>query len=229
MPAPNWALRLGVEHAPDSTRSGLLDAAKRLDAEAWQELVECYSWLVFQWCRNGGLNAQDAADVVQTVMAQVAACLPNFQKDGKKAAFRRWLRTITRRRVADFWRAEARQPRGEGGSSALQRFLSVPDDPESSSSSGFAECHLLHQRLWGLIECLEDEFDEHTWQAFWLTTIERHTSGEAGARLGMTANAVRLAKGRVLQRLRSAMAMALPDNARLRSIIDTVPKHLDSG
>jgi RNA polymerase sigma-70 factor (ECF subfamily) len=189
--------------APDSTESGLLDAAKRLDADAWRELLDRYSWLVFQWCRNAGQNAEDAADVVQAVMAQLAVSLPNFEKDGKKAAFRRWLRTITRRRIADFCRTEAKQPRAEGGSGAQQRFLAMPTAAESSSSDGAGG---VRERLWNLIETLENEFDESTWQAFWLMTFENRPSGEAGALLGMTANAVRLAKGRVLQRLREAAA-----------------------
>jgi RNA polymerase sigma-70 factor (ECF subfamily) len=201
MAAPNGGIERDAE--PDSTESGLLDAAKRLDPKAWREMLDRYSWLVFRWCRSGGLNADDAADVVQTVMFQVAASLPRFEKDGQKAAFRRWLRTITRRRIADVCRAEAKQPHAEGGSSAQQRFLSLPDAAESSSSSG-AGLDRLRTGLWNLIETLEDEFDASTWQAFWLTSVEDRTSIEAGVLLGMTPNAVRLAKGRVLQRLRAA-------------------------
>jgi RNA polymerase sigma-70 factor, ECF subfamily len=192
---------------PDSTESGLLDAAKRLDPAAWHELLDRYSWLVFGWCREHGLSADDSADVLQTVMGQVAVSLPRFRKDGKKAAFRRWLRTIARRRVADFRRADAKQPRGQGGSSAQRRLLAVPSAAESSSGDD-ARAGDDRARLWDTIERVAETFDESTWQAFWLTFVENHTSAEAGARLGMTANAVRLAKGRVLQRLRVAAETA---------------------
>lgn len=192
------------ESAPDSTSSGLLNAARRMDPAAWQELLDRYSWLVFQWCRNARLRTEDAADVVQLVMEQAAASLPRFHKDGKKAAFRRWLRTITRRRIIDFRRADAHQPHAEGGSSAHQRLLSVAISDESASSSDNASQQALRVRFWELLERIEDETEESTWQAFWLTTVEKLTSAEAGAVLGMTANAVRLAKGRVLQRLREA-------------------------
>jgi len=215
VPATGDEFKRNGERPPDSTDSGLLDSAKRLDAQSWYELTERYSWLVFQWCRNDGLNLDDAADVVQTVMAQVAVSLPNFEKDGQKAAFRRWLRTITRRRVADFCRADAKQPRGEGGSTAQQRLHSVPNAAESSSDGEGLDS--IRVRLWNLIESVEDEFDESTWQAFWLTSIENRTSTEAGALLEMSANAVRLAKGRVLRRLREAGAAAQLDDARLRS------------
>lgn len=192
------------ESAPDSTSSNLLSAARRMDPAAWQELLDRYSWLIFQWCRNARLRAEDAADVVQLVMEQAAASLPRFHKDGKKAAFRRWLRTITRRRIIDFRRADAHEAHAEGGSSAQRRLLAVATSEETGSSSDNGAMQGLRIRFWQLLERVEDETEESTWQAFWLTTVEKLTSAEAGAVLGMTANAVRLAKGRVLQRLREA-------------------------
>jgi RNA polymerase sigma-70 factor (ECF subfamily) len=54
------------------------------------------------------------------------------------------------------------------------------------------------------VDRLEDEFEESTWQAFWLTVIENRTAPEAAACLEMTPNAVRIAKWRVLSRLRDA-------------------------
>src|SRR5262245_12002298 len=173
--------------APDSTSSNLLNAARRMDPAAWQELLDRYSWLIFQWCCNARLKAEDAADVVQLVMEHEAASLPRFHKDGRKAAFRRWLRTIIRRRIIDFHGADALHPHAEGGSSAQRRLLTVAATEESASDNGTS--HSLRIRFWELLERIEDESDESTWQAFWLTTVEKLTSAEAGVLLGMTANA----------------------------------------
>jgi RNA polymerase sigma-70 factor (ECF subfamily) len=189
----------------DTTASDLLDAARRFDPQSWQEIVDRYSWLVFQWACQAGLGGEDAADIVQIVMADVAKSLGNFQKDAKKAAFRRWLRTITRRRIADFFRIEARQPHGEGGSSAQVRIQAVADNVEPSASAD-AAAESLRVQFWDLLQRLEDEIEETTWQAFWMTTVENRTSLEAAKLLDMTPNAVRLAKGRVFQRLRQEAA-----------------------
>jgi len=205
MPVPFSDSTPDDKSASDSTASDLLNAARRLDPQGWQEIVDRYSWLVFQWGCQADLNAEDAAEVLQIVMANVATSLPNFQKDGKKAAFRRWLRTITRRRIADFLRANAKQPHGEGGSSAQKRMLAVADNVESSVSAS-PGLESLRVRFWDLLQRLEDEVEETTWQAFWLTTIENRTSLEAAKLLDMTPNAVRLAKARVLQRLRQEAA-----------------------
>ena len=95
---------------PESTRSDLINAAKRLDADAWRELVDRYSWLVFHWCRIAGLAAEDAADVVQTVMVQVLSTSSTFKRTASRRRFRRWLRAITASKIADFRRTDGRQP-----------------------------------------------------------------------------------------------------------------------
>jgi len=201
---------------PDSksTASDLLQSAKRGTDEAWRQLVERYSWLIFQWCRNGGLSPQDAGDVLQSVLAQVAISLPRFEKDGAKGSFRRWLRTITRTKIADFWRADGRQPRGEGGSAAQERLLTIPNLGESSLSD-CPDVEARRKRLWQLVDRLEDEFEESTWHAFWLTVIEGLTTAEAAASLEKTPNAVRIAKWRVLTRLREEADAQQTDRSSL--------------
>jgi DNA-directed RNA polymerase specialized sigma24 family protein len=79
-----------------SIASDLLLAAIRFETRAWQELVDRYSWLILRWCRKEGLSKDDAPDVVQAVLLQVARRLGEFQKDGRTAAFRRWRRALTR-------------------------------------------------------------------------------------------------------------------------------------
>jgi RNA polymerase sigma-70 factor, ECF subfamily len=147
------------------------------------------------------MSSHDASDVLQSVLAQVAIYLPSFEKDGAKGSFRRWLRTITRTKIADFWRADGRQPRGEGGSAAQERLLTIPNLGESSQSDS-PDVEERRERLWQLVDRLEDEFEESTWHAFWLTVIEGLTTAEAAASLEKTPNAVRIAKWRVLTRLR---------------------------
>ena len=51
-----------------------------------------------------------------------------------------------------------------------------------------------------------------TWQAFWMTTIEGHTSEEAAKLLGMSVGAVHIAKSRVRNRLRNIIARMEANN-----------------
>src|SRR3984957_9382302 len=122
----------GDRFQPESTASDLLLAAKRFEPQAWRELVERYSWLVSMWCKTEGLAADDVPDVLQAVLTEVARNLERFQKDGQTAAFRRWLKTITRCQVAEFRRAAAKQPRACGGTTANERLMKLPANDESS-------------------------------------------------------------------------------------------------
>jgi RNA polymerase sigma-70 factor (ECF subfamily) len=184
----------------DSTASDLLAAAKRLEPRAWQELVDRYSWLVLRWCRQEGLDGDDARDVLQAVLLRVVQNLDRFEKDGQTAAFRRWLRTLTHSQVADFRRTAANQPRGHGGSSAQVRLSAVAEGgPRAAISPRIVS---LLDRFWQLVDRLEETIEPSTWQAFWLTTFENLNSAEAAQMLRMTPAAVRMAKARVVRRIR---------------------------
>ena len=52
------------------------------------------------------------------------------------------------------------------------------------------------------LEAIRRHFDPKTWQAFWRVTVDGLSAGEAAAELGMRPGTVRVAKSRVLQRLR---------------------------
>ena len=93
-----------------------------------------------------------------------------------------------------------KQPRGEGGSSAQRRFLAFA--AESSEAEGDSELDSLLERFWMLVDRLEETFEPSTWQAFWLTTFENLNSAEAAQVLNITPAAVRLAKARVVRRIR---------------------------
>jgi RNA polymerase sigma-70 factor (ECF subfamily) len=49
---------------------------------------------------------------------------------------------------------------------------------------------------------VRSEFEERTWQAFWLTVIDDRTPGDVSAALDMKAGTIRQARSRVLRRLR---------------------------
>jgi RNA polymerase sigma-70 factor (ECF subfamily) len=187
-------------HHSDSTASGLLTAAKRLEPGAWQELVDRYSWLILRWCRQEGLSTDDARDVLQAVLLRMVQHLERFEKDGRTAAFRRWLRTLTHSQAAEFRRKAAKEPRGHGGSSAQGRMLALAERGPRATASPRLDSLL--DRFWRLVDRLEETIEPSTWQAFWLTTFENLSSTEAAQMLGMTPAAVRMAKARVVRRIR---------------------------
>jgi RNA polymerase sigma-70 factor (ECF subfamily) len=59
------------------------------------------------------------------------------------------------------------------------------------------------------VELVRGEFEERTWQAFWLTTIDGRAPAALADELGMTSAAIRQAKSRVLRRLKQEMGELL--------------------
>jgi RNA polymerase sigma-70 factor (ECF subfamily) len=184
-----------------STHRSLLQRARGHDPAAWERMVSLYGPLVLGWCRGWGLRDHDAADVFQDVFQAVALHLAAFHRDRTGDTFRGWLRTITRNKVTDHHRRRAREPEGVGGSEA--RFLLAqmagrgsPDEPGRSDE---AETALLHRAL----ALIRDEFEPRTWEAFWQTAVDGRAAADVAADLGMSPGAVRVAKSRVLHRLRT--------------------------
>src|SRR5262249_2136936 len=53
---------------------------------------------------------------------------------------------------------------------------------------------------------VQTDFSPATWKAFWATAIEERPVADVAAELGLSANAIYLARSRILQRLRVELA-----------------------
>jgi len=186
--------------------------AKAQDAEAWRRLVDLYGPLIYAWCRSEGLEGAEAADVVQDVFISVLDSLPAFHAQPGKGSFRAWLRTVTRRRIADYIQRRG-SVRGRGGTTAQQILLEVPASvglPEGEGRTGASvqgdSCGPLSGSTRArALEWLRSEFGPKTWQAFWLIVVERQRPEEAASKLGMSLMAVYKAKSRVMRRIRQEL------------------------
>jgi RNA polymerase sigma-70 factor, ECF subfamily len=192
----------GAAKEQASTSRSLLARVHANDPAAWDRLVTLYAPLIWHWCRRMNLPSQDIADVFQEVFKAVAMHIPHFHRDRPKDTFRGWLRTITKNKVHDHFRRLQREPRAAGGTDAQLRWSLVPeaawddDEPESGASH-----HLFHRAL----ELIQGEFEERSWRAFWRVVVDGRSPQEVAQELAMSAGAVRVAKCRVLHRLRQEL------------------------
>jgi RNA polymerase sigma-70 factor (ECF subfamily) len=184
----------------DTSLSLLERLRERPDEQAWRRLVGLYTPLIQTWLRQHLLPAADADDLVQEVLAVVVRELAGFHHNRHSGAFRGWLRTITVNRLRDFWRARRYRPEATGDSAFLRK-LDELEDPASGLSRLWDQDHDRHVvRL--LLEQIRDEFQPSTWEAFRGVMLQGERPAAVAARLGLSVNAVLLAKSRVLQRLR---------------------------
>ena len=192
-----------------STSRSMLTGAQRDEPAAWTRLFVLYAPLVTAWCRRWGVAPQDVTDVVQDVFAAVAKSVARFRKEQPQDSFRAWLATITRNKVRDYFRGRGAEPSAAGGTEAWQRISQVCDPLDDDSVCDSAgEDAVFRDLLRRALESIRGEFHERTWQAFWRTVVEGQSAAEAGAELAMQPGAVRVAKSRVLWRLRKELGEA---------------------
>lgn len=178
-----------------TSRSLLLRVSDSSDAAAWERFVELYAPMIHLWAMKQGLRESDAADLVQDVLTTLVTKLPEFQYD-KSRRFRGWLYTITLNRARDWYRRKSNHQ-----STGLEAFAKsiADDDAESVFEEKEYQQFVVHR----IREIMKGEFEESTWQAFWLNVADGKSAPEIAGQLGMSENAVRLAKFRVLKRLRA--------------------------
>ena len=206
-PAPEPA----AARASTPTSRSLIAKARAHDDEAWQRLFRLYSPLIQFWCRKLQVPEQDIPDVSQGVFQAVAANIETFRRDAPGDSFRGWLRAITRSKAIDYHRARVKQPSAAGGSTAQFLLSQLPEDladdftDESVGGEESRQAPLRAAMMQAALEFIEGEVHAPTWRAFWKVAVEGRTPAEAAAELGMTPGAVRVAKCRVLARLRAEL------------------------
>jgi RNA polymerase sigma-70 factor (ECF subfamily) len=181
----------------------LLARVQADEPRAWERLVTLYAPLVLHWCRCADLQDQDAADVFQEVFQAVVVHVGGFRKEQEGDTFRGWLRRITQNKVCDHFRRLGREAQGVGGSSARERLARHPAPPagDEPAPDDEAERGLFARAL----DLIRGEFAERTWAAFWQTAVEGRAPRDVAADLSMSPGAVRVAKCRVLHRLREEL------------------------
>jgi RNA polymerase sigma-70 factor (ECF subfamily) len=184
----------------DTSASLLERLRQRSDAAAWKRLVEVYTPLIEGWLRRHGVQPEDSADLVQEVLGVLLRELPHFRHNQRPGAFRCWLRTITANRLRAFWKGRQSRPVAAGGPDALEQLAQLAD-PDSALSRLWDQEHDRHV-LQRLLRLIEPEFAPATWEAFRRLTLEDGRAADVARELGVTVNAVLLAKSRVLRRLR---------------------------
>jgi RNA polymerase sigma-70 factor (ECF subfamily) len=183
---------------PDTPVSLLERLRLQPDPASWQRLVDLYTPLIRNWLLRYSLQASDADDRVQDVLQVLVRELPNFRHNLRTGAFRRWLKTITINRLRAWRRSQ--QPVATGDSD-FDRMLDELEDAGSQQSKAWDEEHDRHV-VRRLLELIAPDFEPTTWQAFQLLVLQEKDTAEVAQLCGLSANAVRIAKSRVLSRLR---------------------------
>jgi RNA polymerase sigma-70 factor (ECF subfamily) len=191
-------------HPPPETRVSLLIRLRdRGNREAWQEFVEIYRPVIWRLAVLKGLQDSDAHDLIQQVLMSVARSIDHWEPDPARARFRTWLNRVAENAILNA--LNRRRPDQGSGDSDVQAIL------ESRSSDNDPETGLLRLEYrrevfrWAARQ-IRREFQDPTWQAFWLSAVDGWEVERVAKYLGKNSGSIYAARSRVMRRLQEKIA-----------------------
>mgnify|MGYP001954816358 CR=1 FL=1 len=169
--------------------------------EGWREFAMIYRPLIYRVAVSKGLQHADAEDLAQDVLVKVEKSLDSY--DPALGGFRSWLYQITRNLVVNHL-TRRKEPNGSGDSK-IQQLLSQKPQKDDPTESLF-QLEYRRARFQQAASIVRSEFTEPTWTAFWLTAVELQSIQIVAEKLGKSQGAVRVARCRVLDRIRVAVS-----------------------
>lgn len=179
----------------------LIQKIRSGDESAWMRMVDLYTPLVCHWCQRWGLQSADVDDVAQDVFVTVSKNIESFRKEYAGDTFRGWLRGIARNKLYEFNRRSGSQATGAGGDDAQRRIAEIPDEPNETGDDP-ADAEQISALFRRVLDAIRTEFEPKTWQAFWRVAMDEVSTADVADELKMSTSAIRMAKSRVLRRLR---------------------------
>lgn len=173
------------------------------DHAIWQAFTERYRPMIVRTARRLGLNKEDAQDAAQMALMAFFSAYREGKYDREKGRLRHWLFGIARHWILNtFDKRQKRQVDVGNPADQTDFFARIPADDQMEQiweqewrESTLRTCMLQVRR----------EFDPKTLRAFELFAQEGLPAQQVADQLGMTSNAVFIAKHRVLKRIRELL------------------------
>ncbi len=188
-----------MSSAPETRPSLLIRVRDPADQAAWGEFVEIYRPVILRIAQHKGMQAADAEDVAQEVLAAVAKAVEQREHDPKRARFRTWLHRVANNIILDAL-TRGKPDRGAGGSS-LVPVLAQKESREGPDSDLLRLEYRREVFRWAARQ-VRKEFHQETWNAFWFTYIEGRSVEAVATELAKDAGAIYAARSRVMRRIR---------------------------
>lgn len=182
------------------TSTTLLDGIRDPEnAAAWSRFHVRYEPIVRACVRRAGLEASLVDDVVQETMLSFARAYRRGDYSRDRGKLRTWLRAIASNRVIDALRQIQRQPAqvvddGDGTPFMNQVAAEMTDVFDEEWQKAVLNASLAEIRT---------HFDEKTVAAFERYALNEEDADTVATDLGLSVNAVYIAKSRVLARLKT--------------------------
>jgi RNA polymerase sigma-70 factor (ECF subfamily) len=184
----------------DPTSLSLLDRLKtaRPDDVDWKRLQDIYVPLIRRWLiRVPGLG-DEVEDLTQEVFVIIVREIHGFNRQ-REGSFRTWLRNVTINKLRTHAKQQHRRPAvGLDGADGFLDRLAEPNSELAREWDLDYDRHVFEK----LQRLVQSDFAAATWEAFRRFALEGTPPAQVADELGMSVNAVTMAKSRILKRLR---------------------------
>jgi RNA polymerase sigma-70 factor (ECF subfamily) len=179
-----------------TTRVSLLEVLRdeAADTAAWGEFVRIYGPPVVAWCRERGLQHDDALDVTQDVLLRFWKASKQFHYN-PRGRFRSYLEQVARSALVS-WAEKAEAAHDQATRSLLEK---IPDREGLLARLG--EAYDTELVAIAMAE-VKTRVRPHTWQAFELLAIEHHSGADVAAMLNIEVNTAYVARRKVQRMIR---------------------------
>lgn len=169
------------------------------DMAAWDEFTEVYAPVIFNVAKSRGFQDADAENLVQEVFMAVAGSIARWLKREDRGSFRAWLLRITRNAAVDLLTQKATRSLGRDDSEAQRHLANLAAPCELSGALDLEYERMVFQ--WAA-ERVRESVAEHTWQAFWLTSVKEMSVDEVASQLNTRPGNIYFARSRVMARIK---------------------------
>jgi RNA polymerase sigma factor (sigma-70 family) len=188
---------------PSTRASLLLRLRDPRDHEAWVEFVDLYEPVTYRLLRRHGLQDADAREIMQELFLAVSRSIERWDPATERGSFRGWLGRVARNLVINWLKHQGRRLAPVGGSDMLAMLHAIPAAGPETVDFDRELRRALFQRA---ADIVRGDVQTSTWQAFWETSVVGAAPADVAKKLGMAVGAVRVAKCRVLARLKTVVS-----------------------
>jgi RNA polymerase sigma-70 factor (ECF subfamily) len=181
-----------------TTTTLLLEKLRDAENAAWEEFVGRFREPIIRFASGLGLTTDEAEDVAQETLLDFVRAYRSGRYDREKGRLSAWLFGIAHRRVRSAWRQEAGRPRLLKSPDRTAFWANLPDEHVARRSWDISWQQAVIEYC---LQQVRAEVEPSTIRAFELFAIEGRPAATVAEELGMSRNAVFIAKHRVMKRI----------------------------